>query len=240
MVARGKGGTTTGKPRWMAQHPGEGCQSLGDMTAATRRRQPGPSLGVTRPALLTASTWDQSRAGSALTSLAPLPGCRSSPALLPGGRRPRNPRRPPATLWQPFGLTAPECPNPSAVRRIAGFQPLAQSPARLKVFSDGGTHRVSSRQWRIEWRPPPQRAGGVYWWKVLVGCPARNLCIGQGTHSSSRIFMRRHGPEAPTPNVPGRDRRLRGSRTGSTPGIHQEHSCLPGNRTASSRARGFP
>jgi hypothetical protein len=27
---------------------------------------------------------------------------------------PRNPRRPPATLWQPFGLTDPECPNSSA------------------------------------------------------------------------------------------------------------------------------
>ena len=26
---------------------------------------------------------------------------------------PKNPRRPPATLWQPSGLTAPECPNSS-------------------------------------------------------------------------------------------------------------------------------
>src|ERR1035441_5850370 len=31
------------------------------------------------------------RAGSAATMLAPLPGCRTSPALLPGGRRPQTP-----------------------------------------------------------------------------------------------------------------------------------------------------
>ena len=46
-------------------------------------------------------------------SLVPQPGCRPTPAPLSGGRRPQDPRRPPATLCQPFGLTRPECPNPS-------------------------------------------------------------------------------------------------------------------------------
>src|ERR1035441_8513152 len=54
-----------------------------------------------------AATWS-ARAGSQ-AGLAPPPGCRTSAGPLPGGRRPHKPRRPPATLWQPFGLTKPEC-----------------------------------------------------------------------------------------------------------------------------------
>ena len=45
--------------------------------------------------------------------LAPLPGCRRSPTSLTGGRRPHYPRRPPATLWQPCGLTKPKRPTSS-------------------------------------------------------------------------------------------------------------------------------
>ena len=46
-------------------------------------------------------------------SLAPGPGSRSTPAPLSGGRRPQDPRRPPATFCQPFGLKRQECPNSS-------------------------------------------------------------------------------------------------------------------------------
>ena len=48
----------------------------------------------------------RSRAHLAAMSLAPQPGCRAFPAPLPGGRRPKNPRRPPAAVWQTPGLTA--------------------------------------------------------------------------------------------------------------------------------------
>jgi len=40
---------------------------------------------------------------------------------------PKNPRRPPATLWQPFGLTKPECPN-SSVRHPCLTVRAASSP----------------------------------------------------------------------------------------------------------------
>ena len=78
----GKGGNDHRKAASESEHPGRGAR---------------------------AAPWS-ARAGSK-AGLAPLPGCRTSPAPLPGGRRPHNPRRPPATLWQPFRLTKPECPN---------------------------------------------------------------------------------------------------------------------------------
>ena len=69
--------------------------------------------------------------------LAPLPGCRTSPAPLPGGRRPRNPRRPPATLWQPFGLTKPLdiLSNP---KRIASLGPGLRLAAPKRSGGGGG------------------------------------------------------------------------------------------------------
>ena len=101
MVVQGKGGNDHRKTALDGRAPRPGCQNLGDVTAAT-----------TWPAVFTA------------TSLAPRPGCRACSAPLPGGRRPHNPRRPPATLWQPCGLTDPECPNsranPQGWQRVAG------------------------------------------------------------------------------------------------------------------------
>ena len=38
-------------------------------------------------------------------------GVQTSLAQLPGGRRPHNPRRPPATLWQPFRLAKHQPPG---------------------------------------------------------------------------------------------------------------------------------
>ena len=56
-------------------------------------------------------------------SLAPQPGCRSTPAPLSGGRRPQDPHRPPATFCQPFGLTRPECPFPAGRWKARFFLP---------------------------------------------------------------------------------------------------------------------
>ena len=72
--------TTTGKPRRMAEHSG------GVPDPATMRFTPGPRAEAQKP------VWHL------------LPGCRTPPATLPGGRRPRSFRRPPATFSQPFGL----------------------------------------------------------------------------------------------------------------------------------------
>jgi hypothetical protein len=56
------------------------------------------------PTVRCAGTAPWSARAGVEAGLAPLPGCRTSPAPLPGGRRPHHPRRPPYTLWQPCGL----------------------------------------------------------------------------------------------------------------------------------------
>src|ERR1035437_7659397 len=102
---RAQGETTTGKPRRMAQHPGGG------------QTQP---EGV--------SAWAD-QVGLAVTTLAPPAGVRTSAALLPGSRRPPAPRRPPATVWQPFGLTNAACPNSTARWDSAPYPQDATPPS---------------------------------------------------------------------------------------------------------------
>ena len=118
---RAKRGTTTGKPRRIGRAPRRGARPGSDV-------------------LDLPSNLHRDESGT------PGRGCRRSPAPLPGGRRPPNPRRPPATLWQPFGLTDPECPNstarwtppPSNGRVIWATHPQ-DTPG-----GDGGTFLVSS------------------------------------------------------------------------------------------------
>ena len=95
----GQGGNDHRKTCFGTAHPG------GVPDVALTRSTPAPMTGLSE------------------ISLAPQPGCRSTPAPLSGGRRPQDPRRPPATLCQPFGLTRPECPNSSGPtgRRKARF-----------------------------------------------------------------------------------------------------------------------
>jgi hypothetical protein len=56
----------------------------------------------------------QSRARAATMSLAPRPVCGTSPAPLPGGRRPKKPSATSGYRLQPFWLTALEYPNSTA------------------------------------------------------------------------------------------------------------------------------
>ena len=53
----------------------------------------------------------QSRARLAAMNLAPRRGAGPCLRRCPEVAAPKNPRRPPATVWQPSGLTAPERPN---------------------------------------------------------------------------------------------------------------------------------
>ena len=75
-----------------------------------------------------ATPWS-ARAGT-VAGLAPLPGCRTTPAPLPGGRCPHNPQRPPATVWQPFGLTKAKRSSPPSVQRETAPQPVRTDSAR--------------------------------------------------------------------------------------------------------------
>jgi hypothetical protein len=77
-----------------------GCQSLGDVTAATWR-VPTRFSGATPISSRLGS--DESGTPSGVQGFS-CAVARRSPA-------PKKPRRPPATLWQPCGLTDPECPN---------------------------------------------------------------------------------------------------------------------------------
>jgi hypothetical protein len=114
--------TTTGKPGPRAEHP-EGCARPGP-----NELHPGPRAEAQKP------VWHL------------LPGCRNSPAPLPGGRRPQNSRRPPATLWQSFGLHH-RLPAPflsllfSAPVRIMAKGPTGFGPNRAFL----GGRRTSSR-----------------------------------------------------------------------------------------------
>ena len=85
--------------------------------ADTRPPRPWPACGRhALPVFVTGrgcphAFWPKKIEPRRASTLAPLPGCRASSAPLPGGRRPQGiPRRPPATVWQPFGLAAQECP----------------------------------------------------------------------------------------------------------------------------------
>jgi hypothetical protein len=108
----GQRGTTTGKPRRMAEHPGgvpdraRACYSL-PRSGRLRRDDAGTPAGV------------QNFSGAVT---------RRSP--------PPNPRRPPATLWQPFGLTDQNVQTP--------------------VFSFGGQGDRVVGSWQCQGAPEPR------------------------------------------------------------------------------------
>ena len=84
---QGKGGTTTGKRVSQAGAPRQGCQTQPIVVI-----YPDPRLQAERP------LWHPCR------------GARPLLRRCPEVAAPKNPRRPPATVWQPSGLNDPECP----------------------------------------------------------------------------------------------------------------------------------
>jgi len=102
MRCRGQPGGLPEGSRWS-------FRARGERPPESRVRERAPRRG--------ARTGPSSTRVSTAAGLAPLPGCSTSPAPLPGGRRPLNPRRPPATLWQAFGLTkASKAEKPLSLR----------------------------------------------------------------------------------------------------------------------------
>ena len=95
------------------------------------------------------------------------------------GRRPQNPRRPPATIWQPSGLAAPEGPNSSAVTKGDSYagsdgprpsdrRPLCSLPLRSLHESWRCLHQAPACAcscWscarKARWPGPPNRNNGL-------------------------------------------------------------------------------
>ena len=90
--------------------------------------------------------------GRSEISLAPQPGCRSTPAPLSGGRLPQDPRRPATTLCQPFGLARPECPISSGPAESAIL--LATPPIGATPLSWGKSEILHFRQIVWPFSPP--------------------------------------------------------------------------------------